>query len=105
MFQTYPEDRATQSTKHTPGPWEFGVRKNRTIWLSLGDPRGAPHYQGDLVASEADARLIAAAPDLLEACRLFAAYDAGDEDDVSLMLNYDEAITATRAAIKRATGA
>ena len=54
------------SEAHTPGPWLYGVRKDKSIWLSIGDPSGY-HYQGDLVASEADARLIAAAPDLLAA--------------------------------------
>lgn len=53
--------------KHTPGPWACGVRRDGSIWLSLGDRNTGPHYQGDLVASEADARLIAAAPKLLEA--------------------------------------
>ncbi len=54
-------------TKWTPGPWRFGVRRDDSMWLSLGDPKAGPHYQGDLVASPDDARLIVAAPDLLEA--------------------------------------
>jgi hypothetical protein len=54
---------------HTPGPWEYGVRKDGSIWLSLGDYKTGAHYQGDLVASPDDAKLIAAAPDLLEALR------------------------------------
>ncbi|MDX1117061.1 hypothetical protein GOL29_03295 [Sinorhizobium medicae] len=56
-------------SKHTPGEWKFGVRRDNSIWLSLGDPRKGPHYQGDLYASEADARLIAAAPELLAALK------------------------------------
>lgn len=55
--------------KHTPGPWKFGVRKDKSMWLSIGDPATGPHYQGDLYASEDDARLIAAAPEMLEALR------------------------------------
>ena len=57
--------------KHTPGPWRIGLRRDKSIWLSIGDPKTGPHFQGDLVASIADARLIASAPDLLEACQEF----------------------------------
>ncbi|MFJ4130825.1 hypothetical protein [Pseudomonas cyclaminis] len=53
-------------TKHTPGPWNYGVRKDGSIWLSLGASGVGPHYQGDLVATESDAKLIVAAPELLE---------------------------------------
>ena len=52
-------------SKHTPGPWTYGVRKNGTIWFSLGDSVKGPHWQADLNAREPDARLMMAAPDLL----------------------------------------
>ena len=52
---------------HTPGDWIYGVRRDGSMWLSIGDRRHGPHYQGDLVATEEDARLICAAPKLLEA--------------------------------------
>lgn len=79
--------------KHTPGPW--GIEKNysngceigpwimtersptgtRTIVANLG---GAPYLEDDGGANiYANARLIAAAPSLLEACRAFSAWDAG----------------------------
>jgi len=54
---------------HTPKPWVIGTRKDGSRWLSMGDPVSGPHFQGDLHSSEADARLIAAAPDLLAAGR------------------------------------
>jgi len=57
---------------HTSGPWEYGVRPDKTIWLSIGDPRDGAHYQGDLVASAADARLITAAPELYAALKALA---------------------------------
>lgn len=78
-------------TKHTPGPWRYDY---------------APGYCGELLAangttlaefvtepSEANARLIAAAPDLLEALIDIAekSTDAG-------------AIECARAAIAKATG-
>jgi hypothetical protein len=77
---------------HTPRPWEYGIRRDKSIWLSLGDPKSGPHYQGDLVASEADARLIAAAPDLLEALKGLVANDCTFWRD------------AARAAIAKAEG-
>jgi len=32
------EMEETVSTQHTPGPWEYGVRRDGSLWLSLGDP-------------------------------------------------------------------
>lgn len=54
---------------HTPEPWEYGVRKDKSVWLSLGNPTTGPHFQGDLYASEADARLVCAAPLMLRALK------------------------------------
>lgn len=56
--------------KHTPGPWEIGTRKDGSRWFSIGNPATGPHYQADIFCSEADARLIAAAPDLLDAAKV-----------------------------------
>ena len=54
---------------HTPGPWEI-ERGYSTIIKSIG-PCVPDEYAGSawLEVSEADARLIAAAPDLLEALK------------------------------------
>jgi hypothetical protein len=51
-----------------------------------------------------DARLIAAAPDLLEAVRLFLAYDSEDTSDVQTMLAYADALAGAKAAYAKATG-
>ena len=53
----------------TPGPWTYGVRKNGSIWVSLGDPTNerSAHYQCDFPVREADARLATCAPELYEA--------------------------------------
>ena len=78
----------------TPGPWAYGIRADGSIWLSLGNRTAGPHYQGDLCASPDDARLIAAAPDLLEAARLCE----GICDPEGAL------IQQVRAAIAKATG-
>lgn len=101
-------------SKHTPGPWrcskseQFGDTR-----FYISQQEGAtytPNYSdvATLIAEticgeygriqEANARLIAAAPELLEACKmmLFNMNLAGWEND-------DAAISA-RAAIQKATG-
>ena len=54
------------STQHTPGPWEIDFGYNRIIHF-IG-PCVPDQYAGSawLEVTEADARLIAAAPELLE---------------------------------------
>lgn len=56
-------------TKHTPGEWVYGVRKDKSIWISLGDPLKGPHHQGEFSGTESDARLATAAPDLLKSLK------------------------------------
>lgn len=54
------------NTKHTPGPWT--VRKDAIKFLiTAKDNSGIAHTSGLHYDSEANARLIAAAPELLEA--------------------------------------
>ena len=70
--------------------------------------KGGGHARS--VASEecdANANLIAAAPDLFEALLLWQAYDDQDEADfaqIGPMLLYARAIDATRAALAKARG-
>ncbi len=94
-------------SKHTPGKWEYGVREDSSKWLSIGDPAIGPHYQGDLCASLADAKLIAAAPELLEALAgLVARYKAlVNSGDCGLWNADDEhEIKAAMDAIAKAEG-
>lgn len=51
----------------TPGTWKFGMRPDTSMWMSLGDPKKGPHYQGDFVGTVADARLMTNARELYEA--------------------------------------
>ena len=110
--------------KHTPGPWfldgypvkddPFGRIRYQVV--ATGKTIAKTYYssyEGGPTNAEADTRLIAAAPDLLEALKL--AYiamqhmgnylrdiDALDEDEDA---QYDTASKAARAAIAKATGA
>jgi hypothetical protein len=86
------------TAQHTPGPWEW--RGDEGGWflvpgvLAICNTDGTP---GDDVIDRANARLIAAAPDLLAALEgLFLLLDAG-----SL---YEPQAYAARAAIAKAKG-
>jgi hypothetical protein len=100
--------------KHTPGPWEFGPGyapgdstfelfapggrqviaqcSYENMWLST--------YDGETDA--ANARLIASAPDLLEALKRMVEID--DDEVVMDTDSVKERLSAARAAIARATG-
>ncbi len=68
-------ERAT----HTPGPWKIRENLNGTLGIDAHEPDGDPcqpcRINGNAVdepyasVTWANARLIATAPDLLEACR------------------------------------
>lgn len=101
-------------SKHTPGPWRYSKSEQfGDTRFYISQQEGAtytPNYSdvATLIAEticgeygriqEANARLIAAAPELLDACKmmLFNMNLAGWEND-------DAAISA-RAAIQKATG-
>ena len=98
------------SAKHTPGPWSFGYGMTQEHGYVLGvGVTTKPDWTvvcavsrpGDVNAiDEANARLIAAAPDLLEALK------ACDEA-MSYMSEYDIPITLpdmVKAAIAKAIG-
>lgn len=56
-------------TKHTPGPWEFdGPPHNIIVWSS---PNNRVCFLTSDGPTEANGRLIAAAPDLLAAAKRF----------------------------------
>lgn len=75
--------------KHTPGPWAARTgRANTTVYAG-------PAYAVALGCRAADARLIAAAPELLEACR--AVVDRWERGDLA------EAARMCEAAIELAT--
>ena len=97
---------------HTPGPWKIGNgTKANIISLRTYDTvaRCEVEFGGSVSVPEtitANARLIAAAPDLLEALTMFVEYlDADDQDDTAKGIAKDIAETKARAAIAKATGA
>jgi hypothetical protein len=92
------------STQHTPGPWAIGAY-GRVITPDGEVLRtcGVATPGADSDEYRANTRLIAAAPDLLEACRLFLGYNADEGDDgVAFMLAYERAVTAAMKAVAKA---
>ena len=95
--------------KHTPGPWHAAARSAKQRQIGVYTAQGnvvAVGRAGDPIDLErriADARLIAAAPELLEALqRLLPAY----REAVKLYdSNHDDVFTvAAHKAIAKATG-
>lgn len=85
--------------KHTPGPWMLG-ELSREVMTKRGLAVAAPpEDQGDTEQWAADARLIAAAPDLLEALRRVVA--SGGLPGANL----ENALAKAHAAIAKADGA
>jgi hypothetical protein len=89
----------TAIDKHTPGPWRYWTQRrpeseDTCTFRSVG---GAEVLRAVTVTvTEADARLIAAAPDLLGCCRKALAAWTGDGPPIDL----DD----LRATIAKATG-
>lgn len=112
------------SAKHTPGPWriahpedladKYGVdllvrTDKRRVAIGLGPERGEP---GSAIAeTDANARLIAAAPEMFEALERAAAHLPSDEEILDYAACNDgramasaSAARAVRAAIAKARG-
>ncbi len=84
-------------SKHTPGPW-FRMDNHSTVWSD--DKKSSPVCVMASADYEANANLIAAAPDLLEALEgMMKCFD----DGVGEHWNADE-LDAARSAIAKARG-
>jgi hypothetical protein len=89
-----------QHTEHTVAPWRIYDRTG-DICIQADDAGGVTvatidcEYPEDRIAALADARLIAAAPDLLEACQMAMPHHQGGHSAVG---------AALRTAIAKATG-
>jgi hypothetical protein len=88
-----------EAIKHTPGPWNYD-RSGYSLYVNSGrELVTALSMDGKrLETSEANARLIAAAPDMLNALMDFVSYFGHDNDN-----GLDEMLTNARAAIAKAT--
>ncbi len=93
--------------KHTPGPWVISERVKTARLDNALMVRPADHHNHEyggtaiIATSEADARLIAAAPDLLAACwALFTSFHALEYIEPHMK----QAADMGRAAIAKATG-
>lgn len=88
-------------TQHTPGPWiiESGVGFYSIICRDGGKYDGAT-IAHEVCNGEANAQLIAAAPDLLEACK-YAVRELGPESEGVCCW---QAFDALQAAIAKAEG-
>lgn len=101
-------------TKHTPGPWVIGgslisngrVPVAKVLHNGNGNPSKASDYDRDaprwLGGADANARLIAAAPELLAA--LEALVGEADLGEVDLDDDDRAKLEQARAAIAKATG-
>lgn len=88
-------------TIHTPGPWPITPLPENTwhVTAHIG-PKEQPVA---MVHGEANARLIATAPDLLAALK--AMCEASEEQDLTaLAMRIDRARDSARTAIAKATG-
>lgn len=91
--------------KHTAGPWEVRFRFGRQTTVSgrqrypICDTGTAPVVEANHGREEANARLIAAAPDLLEALQWLVA--TTEDPDAA---HQGRALDEARAAIAKATG-
>jgi hypothetical protein len=89
-------------TENTPGPWAYDPKINRIYSLTNNMCVSAPHIAGNPTCDEiwpADARLIAAAPDLLAALQ--------SADHCFSVLGYElpfDVQDMIRAAIAKAEG-
>ena len=97
------------TTTHTPGPWTLGDEDNPLVFSPAAGAYVAQvlaYTYGDIgtlrAGVDADARLIAAAPDLLAALRLCHRFINGGHGLYPGL--HHEAYVAARDAIARATG-
>lgn len=87
---------AGQAMKHTPGPWTTTPCSSGGLVVNRGDS----FTNSFQIYPEADARLIAAAPELLEALKAFVkAWDKSHQLEKT-----DVAFRMARAAIRKAEG-
>ena len=87
--------------KGTPGPWNYCA--DEPDWVTYSNDNIAvarvTRYNTDAEAQHANAKLIAAAPELLEVLKLILSY----HDDGNCVLHKED-VSMARAAINKALG-
>ena len=96
-------------TKHTPGPWIPARKANCTSCrhpaiLRDGGQVATATWQGSEAETDANACLIAAAPDLLHACREAALVLAALSETCPPLIREYEIVSAAIAKAAKATG-
>lgn len=103
--------------QHTPGPWEvqekcaygYDIRSdydNGWKWIAVaeGEHNGPENDWPDDIQSEANARLIAAAPEMLEELINFCAYNCTDCSGKTAGCSKTCGLKNAKAIIEKATG-
>jgi hypothetical protein len=93
------------TTKHTPGPWTLDVQRDGAeggTWINI-EADAILGLVAEAIGCRADAHLIAAAPDLLEALRYFGEKCQANTDDGE-ETGWNAALRTARAAIAKAEG-
>jgi hypothetical protein len=90
--------------KHTPGPWEIEPNAGKGAWISNDFGWAALALGNDHDNARANARLIAAAPDLLEALTALANGVDFNIKNGSCPLDLGVRLKKARAAIAKAEG-
>lgn len=87
--------RVTEKAQHTPGPWTLDPGANGWSLINNGQDVTAEPFD----CSEADARLIAAAPEMLAALRRFLTAEREQSEGIR-----SQAAAMARVAIAQAEG-
>lgn len=90
--------------RHTPGPWQANKRHNGWDVYAPDKRVVAEIYRvAEPEICEANARLVAAAPELLEAAKRFIAWIDSGKRGFPSESKLDAAVTETRTAVAKAT--
>ena len=86
------------NTQHTPGPWEARWSERGQYWFIDHEQGGEGYTLTKLNCEEADARLIATVPELLELARQIILAAEQDEGGIPF-----DIVAGAKAAIAKAT--
>jgi hypothetical protein len=98
MGVTQNKEAIMTNAAHTPGPWRYDCGNDGAV-VYKEDIGTIANVPDDLIHSKANARLIAASPELLEAAELvIARWSEGDLAEAVRFL--DSAVTAAKGGAK-----